>query len=375
MSLGRTAAAIRFERTRLDGKFRSEGVSVADFNNDGKRDIAAGYVWYEAPDWNMHSMLETAPEYQPKGYANSFVNFAEDLNGDGWIDNLVGDFPGTPIWWMQNPGKAGGIWKKNMVTPVANNESPQYLDIDGDGTLEWVIGVSPDPEQPDGPDRYMAFLKPKSDPFAAWTIHRVSSNGAPGTKKYDHGLGIGDVNSDGRSDIIVTAGWWEAPENRTTGEWTFHSAPFGEPASQMYVYDFDDDGDNDVLSCSAHRFGIWWHEQTKPNEWSTHEIDSSFSQTHGVCFADINSDGLPDFVTGKRWWAHGGNDPGGDQPAVFYWFEFTRRDGKPEWIPHLFDRDSGPGTQFEVIDVDGDGLLDVVASNKKGVHYFRQIRE
>ncbi len=69
----------------------------------------------------------------------------------------------------------------------------------------------------------------------------------------------------------------------------------------MYVYDFDGDGDSDVLSSSAHMIGMWWHEQT-PDGWKTHDIDRSFSQTHAMCFADINGDGLPDFVTGKRWW-------------------------------------------------------------------------
>jgi len=188
---------------------------------------------------------------------------------------------------------------------------------------------------------------------------------------------VGDVNKDGRNDLLCASGWWEAPESYADGEWKFHAASFGEneKAAQMYVYDFDDDGDNDVLASSPHAFGIWWHEQQSDGSWQAHEIDRSFSQTHGVCFADINGDGLPDFVTGKRWWAHGGRDPGGDQPAVFFWFELTRQNGRPEWIRHQFDHDSGPGTQFEVADVDGDDLLDVVSSNKKGVYYFEQVRD
>jgi hypothetical protein len=367
--------AIRFERTRLDGKFRSEGVTVADFDKDGKLDIAAGFVWYSAPDWRMHKMLETAPEYDPKGYSNSFVNAALDVDRDGWTDVMIVDFPGTPTWWMRNPGQPDSLWQRNQVTAVSNNESPQFVDIDRDGALEWVMGVSPDPQQPDGPQRTMAFLQPNSDPRAAWKIHSISHAGAPGTMKYEHGLGVGDINSDGRSDIIVTRGWWEAPEDRFASPWTFHPAPFGEPAAHMFACDFDRDGDSDVLSSSAHAFGIWWFEQTGANRWQRHEIDSTFSQTHAMCLADINSDGLPDFVSGKRWWAHAQGDPGGDQPAVFYWFELQRADGKAQWIPHLFDHDSGPGTQFEVVDVDQDGLLDVVASNKKGVHYFRQIRD
>ena len=105
------------------------------------------------------------------------------------------------------------------------------------------------------------------------------------------------------------------------------------------------------------------------------DIATNIADASSVRAADMDGDGLQDFVTGKRWWAHSGNDPGGDQPAVFYWFRLTRENGKPVWTPHLFDRNSGPGTQFEVADVNGDGLLDVITSNKKGVHLFRQVRD
>jgi hypothetical protein len=188
-------------------------------------------------------------------------------------------------------------------------------------------------------------------------------------------LGIGDINGDRRNDVIVKDGWWQSPSDTSASEWVFHPAKLGNDCSQMYVYDFDGDGDNDVLSSAAHQVGIWWHEQT-PEGFTTHEIDKSFSQTHGLMMADINGDGLPDFVTGKRWWAHGPNgdiDP--NAPAVMYWFEFSREGGKPTWTPHQFDHDSGVGTQFDVADVNGDGLLDVVTSNKKGVNYFQQVRE
>jgi hypothetical protein len=160
------------------------------------------------------------------------------------------------------------------------------------------------------------------------------------------------------------------------GSWTFHNVSFGPACAQMYAYDFDGDGDNDVLSSSAHAIGIWWHEQLGDEKWQTHEIDNSFSQTHSLCLADINDDGLLDFVTGKRWWAHGPKgDVGADQPAVMCWFELQRENGKPVWTRHQFDHDSGVGTQFEVADVNGDKLLDVVTSNKKGVYYFEQVRE
>lgn len=367
---------ITFKKSVLDKVFRSEGVAVGDFNKDGKRDIAAGYVWYEAPDWKMHITGDNAPEYDPHGYSNSFQTFADDVNGDGWDDILVVDFPGTNTWWLENPQKPGTQWKKHSLTPCTNNESPQYEDVDGDGRRDLLAAYSPDPKMFDGPERRMAFISRPSDPTQSWTIHNVSLPAAAGTNRYSHGLGLGDVNSDKKLDVLVPQGWWEAPSESSAAEWKFHAAPLGENCAQMYVFDYDGDGDSDVLSSSAHAIGIWWHEQQPEGRWQTHEIDKSFSQTHALCQADINGDGLPDFVTGKRWWAHGPKgDVGADQPAVMFWFELKREGGKPVWTPHQFDHDSGVGTQFEVADVNGDKLLDVVTSNKKGVFYFEQVRE
>ena len=365
---------IKFKKVQLDADFRSEGVTVGDYNQDGKLDIAAGFVWYEAPDWTRHKITADAKTYQPKGYSNSFVNYTQDMNADGWDDVIVVDFPGTPTWWFENPQSQAGPWKRHTVTPVSNNESPQFADVTGDGRREFIMGVNSDRQNPDGPQRQMAILRQPTNPTDAWTIQAISARSAPGSRKYSHGLGVGDVNGDGRNDVLVKEGWWEAPEGFAEQRWEFHPADFGEDCSHMYAYDFDGDGDNDVLSASAHRFGIWWTERKPDGSWQRHTIDDTFSQTHSLMLVDINGDGLKDFVTGKRWWAHGGNDPGGDQPAMLYWFELVRANGTAKWKRHEIDHNSGIGTQFEVADVNGDGLLDIVASSKKGVHYFEQTR-
>ncbi len=376
VSAEESSPKIKFKKTVIDTTFRSEGVAVGDFNRDGKPDIAAGTVWYEAPDWKMHSTVEKAPEHDPHAYSRSFQTFADDVNGDGWTDILVVEFPGEATVWLENPQGKPGPWKRHVAAPVTNNESPQLVDVDGDGKLDLLAAFSPDPKNFDGPERRMGYYTRTKDPTAAWTAVGVSAAAAPGTTRFSHGIGTGDINGDGRSDIVVPQGWWEAPENRTAGEWKFHPASLGENCAQMFVYDFDGDGDADVLSTAAHLVGMWWHEQLEGGQWKTHEIDRSFTQTHALCLADMNGDGLPDFVTGKRWWAHGPKgdiDP--DKPAVVFWFELKRENGKPTWIPHQIDHDSGVGTQFEVSDVNGDGLLDIVTSNKKGTYYFAQVRE
>ena len=163
----------------------------------------------------------------------------------------------------------------------------------------------------------------------------------------------------------------------TLPNWTFHPANLGEAAAQMYAYDFDGDGDQDVVSSSAHAYGIWWHEQTQDEQgkthWKQHLITKDFSQTHGLSLVDLNRDGHPDLVTGKRYFAHMGKDPGEYEPAVLYWFEL--KSGKnPQWTPHLIDDNSGVGVEVVTQDVTKNGLTDIVVANKKGVFLFEQLK-
>jgi hypothetical protein len=141
----------------------------------------------------------------------------------------------------------------------------------------------------------------------------------------------------------------------------------------MVVYDVDGDGDNDVITSSAHNYGIWWFEQLPGEKFERHEICKTFSQTHAIRLADINRDGIMDFVTGKRYFAHNGKDPGAFEPALLVWFEIQRPEkGKAQFVQHTIDDNSGIGTQFEVVDINGDGRMDIVTANKKGVHLFLQ---
>lgn len=360
------AQEIEFVKTHLDNRFRSEGVAVADFNNDGQMDIACADVYFAGPDWELVEMTAEPNVFDPKQYSESFVNAADDVDGDGWVDLIVMGFPGRETIWLENPGQAGGLWEAHMILQETNNESPTYTDIDGDGTAELVCSSG---------DKFV-IVRRSDDVRQPWTMTPISTSMPNRTQRYFHGLGIGDINGDGRKDVLIPQGWFEAPQNldEHEGPWAFHEADLGEECGQMHVFDFDGDGDADVVSSSAHRYGVWWHEQTDSG-WMTHTIDESFSQTHSMCFADINGDGTPDIVTGKRWWAHNGGDPGSDEPVLVHWFEVGRENGQPQFAKHLADSNSGIGTQFVVHDVNGDGQLDIVTANKQGVFYLEQRRQ
>lgn len=391
-------------RIQLDDRFRSEGVAAADFNNDGTVDVAAGDVLYLAPKdaserldaskWGRRDIREPGEFVAGKGYSNSFANTAWDMNQDGLVDHVIVGFPGDPFHWYENPGDSDQLWKEHVIWTSACNESPEFEDLNADGTPEIIVGSQP--------EAVMAVVtipaKEKSqDVFPMSQISQPSEMPTKdgrrgldnGTFKYSHGLGVGDINGDGHRDIIITKGWWESPGKSDSDKpWTFH--PFGSvvragsseggsdslpDASNIYADDLDSDGDSDLFLSSAHQFGVWWAENKGEGSWVLHEIDKTFSQTHAVERADINGDGQLDYVTGKRFFAHNGRDPGGNDEVVMYWFEVQRaKNTAPKFTAHkiLAGNDTGIGTQFEIQDMNQDGKPDIVLSNKKGVNVLLQ---
>ncbi len=363
---------LRFKRSHLWDEFYTEAATVADVNKDGKLDIIAGARWFEAPEWKAHDIWKHKKFDYTKGYADSFLNFSTDVNEDSWPDLICFDFPGKEVYWLENPQGADVLWKRYLIDSVASNESPFMGDIDNDGKQDLVFG-----NEKIGQMAWWSYsVKNKK---VTWTRHPISEKGAKGVGLFSHGLGWGDINGDGVKDVMIRGGWWEAPKDmKNSSSWPFHEADLGESCAQMVTFDLDGDGDNDVISSSAHEYGVWWYEQQKDPSghisFITHTIDSTFSESHSLVLEDMNNDGLPDLVTGKRFFSHQGRGPGGLEPAVIYWFELLK-DGKnrPVWIKHLIDNTSGVGIQFEVRDMNKDGLKDIIIGNKNGVFYFEAL--
>jgi hypothetical protein len=356
----------------ITSEFISEGIAVGDVNRDGFMDILAGSFWFEGPNWIRHNIdtprifevIEGKLETLEASYSNSMLNHAMDVNSDGWIDFIRIDFPGTAAYWYENPGNSTTLWKRHTIFHAVGNESPRFVDVDGDGKIDILCG--------DAETNQMIWLKsPSEQDSVRWKKFFISQDSVPGTKRFAHGLGFFDINGDGRKDVIIPEGWWEAPENPKQYNWTFHPANLGQPCAQMEGIDLDGDGDIDVVTSSAHNRGIWWHEQMDDGAWQEHVISKEFSQTHALILTDLNRNKQPDFITGKRYLASRGNGDGAHEPSVLLWIEYFKDTDQP-WKIHQIDNDSGVGLHIVIEDMNGDGLPDILTANKKGVFYFQQ---
>jgi hypothetical protein len=350
---------------------QSEAAAVADVNLDGRLDIISGENWYEqttpgkdGPRWIKHHFRDLP---FTNGWLEDLGDLAIDVNGDGYPDVVTSSYWSTTLGWWENPGKSNKPWVKHVIETRAPVEFSFLVDILNTGKPQQLLPQFGDTNFP----LTWYEIEGKGE-NAHWVGHVVSPH------SYGHGIGAGDVNGDGRTDIITPKGWFEAPPDPRNGQWIFH--PEFDLGATGFIYTMDVNGDGlpDLVTSLGHDYGIFWYEQKKDAQgnrtWVKHVIDDAWSQAHAVTIADLKGDGKPVLVTGKRYYGHE-HDKGANEPLGVYWYERVQTETGMQWRRHIIDYSSrtGAGMQVCVVDIDNDGDLDIVVGGKTGLYLFENM--
>ncbi len=371
---------IRFD-IKLLAVDSNEGCDIADFDGDGKLDIVAGRNWYRNGEWLPLPV---------RVIARSNGEWAYDINGDGRPDIISMDFTEGPVYWYENPGGEellqGRLWPKHLLvdTKFKKNETSYLIDLNDDNKPEWFTNQWE-----------------RKNPTVIWTFSteqrkvEVRKEGETKTVRQQmptlvghtigpingHGVGFGDINHDGRDDILFAQGWYERPEGDPLSQtWIYHADwDRKHAACPMLVGDIDGDGTNDVLNSNAHEYGIYFWRGLGPDaegklQFDEQLIDDSFSQPHCLHLVDLDGDGTDELITGKRVRAHNGRDPGGNEPAIIRYYVWNA-EKKAFDAYSINEGHVGIGLQIRTADLDADGDTDIVVAGKDGTQILFNMRD
>jgi hypothetical protein len=338
----------------------AEGITTIDMNGDGRPDLVSGAYWYENPgpqggEWTRHQFrkVEIVGEF-----VSDCGEWAVDVNHDGAPDLVTVGWMTDGVWWYENPKKLGAPWAKHLIAHTIETEGGWMADLNGDGKPDlalahygrsgiiWVDFAGPEPK-----------------------VHHAGGHDEDG-----HGIGMADIDGDGKVDLLTPHGWFrniDADHDKWEwkGEWNL-----GETGFPIIGYDVNGDGKMDLIYSRGHSYGLYWLENLGGGQWKKHTVDESFSQVHVLKMADIDGDGQPELIAGKRYRGHNGGDPGSYEPLVIYYYKINQKTGEFTRYPISVGGTAGAGTQFIVEDLDGDGDVDIATAGKTGVHFFENMK-
>lgn len=392
----------------------ADGFEVADFDRDGYPDIA---IMYEdsnhlriafggenTDDWEVVTLAE-GPEVQ-----EIEDGAVADVNKDGWPDLMVANEGGSLVY-FQNPGRniRSARWDRAVPAGVQGRGSwiRVYLaDLDADGSPE-AVAVNKGVTMPSGfgsmdvdptPISWFSIGGNPLDP-SQWQEHELSRSVVP--------INARPVDIDGDGDLDIVAGsrgeqrlfWFENVSVAGTTRLSFQEhtievsgrhvprlrTPGALSGMNMMFTDMDDDGRLDIVT-SETPFSLVWLQKAADIDapWLIHSIGVTYPDTvTGIAIADINSDGRSDVMTG----GYSADPRDYDDPDAsrnsraghITWFEQPQNLADP-WITHRVSRRvRGMYDAFYFMDVDHDGLQDVIftrgnSGQNDGLFWLRQLR-
>ena len=360
------AAEPSFRCRPINSQSTYAACAAVDVNRDGRLDIVCGGWWYEAPSWERRFLREVQ---MIGGRYDDYANLPLDVNGDGRLDVISANYRSQSLYWVEHPAQAGQPWAKHIIDVPGPMETGRLVDVDQDGQLD---------------------VLPSGTTFAAWweLVRPVPSSATESSQwvrhelpaeAVAHGLGFGDIDGDGRGDIVTPRGWLQAPADRRRGGWIWHDQyDLDRDCSvPIVVHDADADGDNDLIWGRGHGTGLYWMEQVRGSgdsrQWVRHAIDTSWSQPHSLLLADLDGDGQVELIAGKRFLGHDGKDLGEWDPLAIYWYDFDpllrvwRRGTICQGGPVGF------GLDPKSVDLDADGDVDILAPGRSGLFWLENL--
>ncbi|MBN1419240.1 MAG: VCBS repeat-containing protein [Planctomycetes bacterium] len=365
----------------------ADGTDIADVNRDGRPDIVCG--WEQAAQVRLYLSRPgdrerpawDAVQVTPGRAAGGVEDAAfADLDGDGRIDVLAAcESQKLIVAWA--PAAKGDLARADAWTSAPIPSAPpmawmnvEAVEIDGRCGIDIVAAGKQKGaglywfESPEDPRDLAAWRAHAIDPSISWAMSVIPA----------------DLDGDGDPDIVLTdrpqvIAWYEHPgfDHLSERPWKKHVIQDGGgPYLWGLLHDIDGDGEKDILAATfAPERGAdpqktaitWWRAPADPKDagaWTRREIrvrsrDIGSFRHKALAVADFDGDGRQEIVLST------------EQPGDVYLLRWKKSVFDEVWsVENIIGRGRGKYDDVDLLDLDGDGDLDILTSEEYELGVF-----
>lgn len=355
----------KFTRHVVDNDLQSFGADIGDRNEHGPADIVA--LDWNRIFWYANGERHLIDELPMPALLIHLRTTDIDLDGD--VDVIAADHRNGRIYYYENPGAGARKrerWVRHLVDDrIRGSHAVALADLDKDGRMDIV--ASGEVEAQPGNTLFWYAGTTNVNTLERWPRYELGPGQSGGLAHYP---GIGDVNLDGKLDVVLAAKnndpkppvkrgeWyrlWLQPEDAKQ-PWKFSEVGTNfTQATNIQIGDVNGDGVPDLVATQGHHTGILWFEGPS---WKPHYIDQTLKSPHSLVLADLDRDGDLDIATCAF------------ESKVLCWFA---NDGKAQFTRHDISTDQAA---YDLVarDMDADGDLDLIVAgqNSRNVVWYEQ---